>query len=43
MGETGLGLPIVEMIAEIKNCDVAFIDQGDDWSNYYELSWRVER
>lgn len=43
MGGTGLGLTIVEMIAENRNCDVAFVDPGDDWSTSFELSWRVER
>jgi hypothetical protein len=43
MGGTGLGLTIVEMIAENRNCNVAFVDPGDDWSTSFELSWRVER
>lgn len=44
MGGTGLGLTIVEMIAENRNCDVAFVDPGDpDWSTTFQLSWRVER
>ncbi|WP_273281742.1 ATP-binding protein [Pseudooceanicola atlanticus] len=44
MGGTGLGLTIVEMIAENRNCDVAFVDSGDPaWSTTFELSWRVER
>lgn len=44
MGGTGLGLTIVEMIAENRNCDVAFVDPDDsDWNTTFELSWRVER
>jgi signal transduction histidine kinase len=44
LGGTGLGLTIVEMIAENRNCDVAFVDPGDpEWSTTFELSWRVER
>lgn len=43
MGGTGLGLTIVEMIAENRSCDVAFVDPGDGWSTCFELSWRVER
>jgi signal transduction histidine kinase len=43
MGGTGLGLTIVEMIAENRKCNVAFVDPGDDWSTSFELSWRVER
>lgn len=43
VGGTGLGLTIVEMIAENRNCDVAFVDPGDDWSTSFELRWRVER
>ena len=43
MGGTGLGLTIVEMIADSRNCEVAFVDPGDEWSTSFELSWRVER
>lgn len=44
MGGTGLGLTIVEMIAENRNCDVAFVEPDDPtWSTTFELSWRVER
>lgn len=44
MGGTGLGLTIVEMIAENRNCDVSFVDPEDSkWSTTFELSWRVER
>lgn len=44
MGGTGLGLTIVEMIAENRNCNVAFVDpDDDDWSTAFELSWRVEK
>ncbi len=44
MGGTGLGLTIVEMIAENRNCDVEFVDPDDpDWSTSIELRWRVER
>lgn len=44
MGGTGLGLTIVEMIAENRNCDVAFVEPDDpEWSTTFELSWRVER
>ena len=44
MGGTGLGLTIVEMIAENRNCDVEFVDPGDpNWSTTFQMSWRVER
>ncbi len=44
MGGTGLGLTIVEMIAENRNCNVEFVDPDDpDWSTSIELCWRVER
>lgn len=44
MGGTGLGLTIVEMIAENRNCEAAFVDPDDsEWSTTFELSWRVER
>ena len=44
MGGTGLGLTIVEMIAESRSCDVEFVDPGDpDWSTTFQMSWRVER
>lgn len=44
MGGTGLGLTIVEMIAESRNCDVAFVNPEDpNWSTTFQLSWRVER
>lgn len=44
MGGTGLGLTIVEMIADNRNCDVAFVDPEEpDWNTAFELSWRVER
>lgn len=44
MGGTGLGLTIVEMIAENRGCDVEFVDPGDgDWSTTFQMSWRVER
>lgn len=44
MGGTGLGLTIVEMIAESRGCDVALVAAGDDgWSTTFEMSWRVER
>lgn len=44
MGGTGLGLTIVEMIAENRNCNVSFVDPGDPaWSTTFQLSWRVER
>lgn len=44
MGGTGLGLTIVEMIAENRNCDVGFVDLDDpEWSTTFELSWRMER
>ncbi len=44
MGGTGLGLTIVEMIAENRGCSVAFVDPGEEnWSTAFELSWRVER
>lgn len=44
MGGTGLGLTIVEMIAENRNCDVAFVDPGEpQWSTTFQMSWRVER
>lgn len=42
MGGTGLGLTIVEMIAENRNCDVQFIEPEDGWSTTFEMSWRVE-
>lgn len=43
MGGTGLGLTIVEMIAENRNCDVTFVEPDDGWSTCFELTWRVER
>ncbi|ESY48147.1 MULTISPECIES: ATP-binding protein [unclassified Mesorhizobium] len=44
MGGTGLGLTIVEMIADNRNCDVEFVDPGDsNWSTTFQMSWRVER
>ena len=44
MGGAGLGLTIVEMISENRNCDVAFVAPDDpQWSTTFELSWRVER
>ncbi|WP_049730529.1 ATP-binding protein [Rhizobium ecuadorense] len=43
MGGTGLGLTIVEMIADSRNCSVAFVDPEEAWSTTFELSWRVER
>lgn len=44
MGGTGLGLTIVEMIAENRGCDVEFVDPGDPhWSTTFQMSWRVER
>lgn len=44
MGGTGLGLTIVEMIAENRNCDVGFVESSDPrWSTTFQLSWRVER
>jgi signal transduction histidine kinase len=44
MGGTGLGLTIVQMIAENMNCGVGFVDAGDpDWSTTFQMSWRVER
>jgi signal transduction histidine kinase len=44
MGGTGLGLTIVEMIAENRHCEVGFVETEDpDWSTTFELSWRVER
>lgn len=44
MGGSGLGLTIVEMIAENRNCDVSFVQPDDpDWSTTFQLSWRVER
>lgn len=44
MGGTGLGLTIVEMIAESRGCDVDFVDTDDTkWSTTFEMSWRVEK
>lgn len=44
MGGTGLGLTIVEMIAESRHCSVAFVTpESDEWSTTFELSWRVDR
>lgn len=44
MGGTGLGLTIVEMIAENRGCDVGFVDPDDPhWSTTFQMSWRVER
>lgn len=44
MGGTGLGLTIVEMIAENRSCDVAFVAPGEPrWSTTFQMSWRVER
>ena len=42
MGGTGLGLTIVEMVAENRGCDVQFVDPDDGWSTTFEMSWRVE-
>ncbi len=43
MGGTGLGLTIVEMIAENRNCDVMFIEPEEGWSTTFAMSWRMER
>ena len=44
LGGTGLGLTIVEMIAENRNCTVEFVDpDDDDWTTCFGISWRVER
>lgn len=44
VGGTGLGLTIVEMIAESRNCDVSFVDPiGPNWSTTFRMTWRVER
>ena len=44
LGGTGLGLTIVEMIADNRGCEVAFVDPGDPpWKTCFQLSWRVER
>lgn len=43
MGGTGLGLTIVEMIAENRSCDVLFIEPDEGWSTTFEMNWRVER
>ena len=44
MGGTGLGLTIVKMISENRNCEVEFISSEDPiWSTTFQMSWRVER
>lgn len=44
VGGTGLGLTIVEMIADNRGCEVEFVDPGDPgWSTTFQMSWRVER
>lgn len=42
LGGTGLGLTIVALIAENRNCDVEFVEPEDDWSTTFRLSWRTE-
>jgi len=43
VGGTGLGLTIVELIAENRNCSVSFIDpESDQWSTTFEMRWRLE-
>ncbi len=44
LGGTGLGLTIVEMIAENRNCTVEFVEPDyNDWITCFGMSWRVER
>jgi len=39
LGGTGMGLPIVRMIAQNRNCRVGFVKPGDGFSTAFSLSW----
>jgi hypothetical protein len=42
LGGHGLGLTIVRMIAENRNCRVAFVEPEDGFKTTFELSWSIK-